>query len=127
MIRIYGIAERLNPIKAELSDVINDSMVQALEFPANKRAHRFFPMAEEDYYAPAGRTDAYVVIEINLMSGRSEQARKNLIKTLFTNIEKRVGITPVDVEIMIFESPPCNFGFRGLTGDEAQLNYRIDV
>ena len=57
MIRIYGIREKLDPIKAELSDVINACMVEALAFPANKRAHRFFPLARDDFYYPAGRMD----------------------------------------------------------------------
>jgi 5-carboxymethyl-2-hydroxymuconate isomerase len=127
MIKIYGLRERLDPVKAGLSDVINDCMVQALQFPADKRAHRFFPMDRADYYYPAGRSDAYTVIEIAMMSGRSDNARKALIHGLFEQIEARVGISKVDVEIMIFESPPCNFGFRGQTGDEAKLNYRIDV
>lgn len=39
MIRIYGIKERLNPHKEKLSDAINQSMVEALKFPENKRAH----------------------------------------------------------------------------------------
>ncbi|HEX2735900.1 MAG TPA: tautomerase family protein [Polyangiaceae bacterium] len=127
MIKIYGLKERLNPIKAALSDAINDCMVQALEFPADKRAHRFFPMEPEDYYMPAGRSDAYTVIEIAMMSGRSESARKRLIKLLFETLRERLSIAEVDVEIIISESPPCNFGFRGMTGDEAKLNYRIDV
>lgn len=127
MIKIYGLKERLNPVKATLSDVINDCMVEALQFPTDKRAHRFFPMESEDYYYPAGRSDAYTVIEIVMMSGRSEAARKALIHALFKGLELRVGIKPVDVEIMIVESPACNFGFRGQTGDEAKLNYRIDV
>ena len=38
MIRIYGIEAQLNPIKAKLSDVINQSMVEALSFPEDKRA-----------------------------------------------------------------------------------------
>ena len=25
------------------------------------------------------------------------------------------------------ESPACNWGFRGMTGDEASLDYKIDV
>jgi 5-carboxymethyl-2-hydroxymuconate isomerase len=127
MIKIYGIRERLNPIRALLSDVINDCMVEALKFPADKRAHRFFPMDREDYYYPAGRSDAYLVIEIMMIAGRSEAARKALIHALFAAIHSRLGVAPVDVEIMILESPPCNFGFRGMTGDEATLNYRIDV
>ncbi len=127
MIRIYGIRENLDPLKAQLSDIINSCMVDALAFPEDKRAHRFFPMDAEDFYFPSGRTDAYLVIEVSMMAGRSEAARKKLIQLLFERIEKQAGIGPVDVEIMIFESPACNFGFRGMTGDEAVLNYKIDV
>lgn len=127
MIRIYGIKEQLNPIKAKLSDVINHCMVEALGFPANKRAHRFFPMAAEDFYYPAGRSAAYTVIEISMMQGRSIAARKTLIHSLFRDIEAQLNISPVDVEITIFESPAENWGFRGMTGDEANLNYSIKV
>lgn len=127
MIRIYGIKEQLNPIKARLSDVINQCMVEALGFPADKRAHRFFPMAAEDFYYPAGRSAAYTVIEISMMQGRSIAARKLLIHSLFRGIEAQLQIKPVDVEITIFESPAENWGFRGMTGDEANLNYSIKV
>lgn len=127
MIRIYGIKEQLNPIKAKLSDVINQCMVEALSFPADKRAHRFFPMAAEDFYYPAGRSAAYTVIEISMMQGRSIAARKTLIHSLFRDIEAQLQIKPVDVEITIFESPAENWGFRGMTGDEANLNYSIKV
>lgn len=127
MIRIYGIKEQLNPIKTKLSDVINQCMVEALGFPADKRAHRFFPMAAEDFYYPAGRSAAYTVIEISMMQGRSIAARKLLIHSLFRDIEAHLQIKPVDVEITIFESPAENWGFRGMTGDEANLNYSIKV
>jgi phenylpyruvate tautomerase PptA (4-oxalocrotonate tautomerase family) len=127
MIRIYGIAHRLDPIKGRLSDAINRCMVEALQFPENKRAHRFFPMAADDFVFPEGRSDAYTVIEVNLMQGRSDVAKKRLIHALFERLEAELGLSPVDVEVMVFESPPANFGFRGMTGDEAQLNYRIDV
>lgn len=127
MIRIYGIEAQLNPIRAKLSDVINQSMAEALSFPANKRAHRFFPLNTADFYYPEGRTDAYTVIEITMMAGRSDQARKGLIKLLFERIESELAISPVDVEITIFEVPACNWGFRGMTGDEADLNYNVNV
>lgn len=127
MIRIYGIKEKLNPIKLILSDVINQCMVEALAFPDNKRAHRFIPMEASDFYYPEGRTDAYTVIEISMMEGRSVEAKKKLIHLLFERIDSTLGISPVDVEITISESPACNWGFRGLTGDEAKLNYKVDV
>jgi phenylpyruvate tautomerase PptA (4-oxalocrotonate tautomerase family) len=127
MIRIYGIKEKLDPIKGRLSDVINQCMVDALSFPDNKRAHRFIMMDKADYFYPEGRSDAYTVIEVSMMEGRSVEAKKALIYLLFERIESELGISPVDVEITITESPACNWGFRGVTGDEAQLNYKVTV
>jgi 5-carboxymethyl-2-hydroxymuconate isomerase len=127
MIRIYGLASHLNPIKSRLSDIINRCMVEALAFPENKRAHRFFPMEREDFYYPEGRTDAYTVIEIAMMEGRSAEAKKKLLHLLFQKIENDLAIAPVNAEITITESPACNWGFRGKTGDEAVLNYKVNV
>ena len=66
-------------------------MVDALSFPDDKRAHRFIPMDPEDFFYPDGRSDAYTVIEISLMEGRSAEARKKLIRLLFDRIEENVG------------------------------------
>ncbi len=97
MIRVYGLRQNLDPIKAKLSDVINTCMVDALSFPTDKRAHRFIPMDAEDFYYPEGRTDAYTVIEISLMEGRSAEVRKKLIHLLFERIGEIMGIAPIDL------------------------------
>ncbi|MBQ4809742.1 tautomerase family protein [Pseudoalteromonas luteoviolacea] len=128
MIIVYGIAENLNPIKATLSDVIQSTMTQVLGLPEDKRAHRFIPMDKSDYYYPSGRTDAYMVIEINMMAGRKVETKKALIKMLFDNIEATLSINPVDIEITIKEQPAHCWGFRGITGDEVKdLKYSVNV
>lgn len=128
MIIIYGINTQLNPIKAHLSEVIHFSMQEVLGMPEDKKAHRFMPMDKSDFYYPGGRSDNYIVIEINLMSGRSVETKKALIHALFENIEEKVGIAPVDVEITIKEQPKHCWGFRGVTGDEVMdLKYQVDV
>jgi 5-carboxymethyl-2-hydroxymuconate isomerase len=127
MISIFGLAERLNPIKARLSDVLHQCLVDVLGLPADKRAHRFFPMAREDFYRPGGRSDAYTQISIDLIAGRSEARKKALIQAIFARFASELAIEPVDVEITIREQPAHCWGFRGMTGDEASLTYRIDV
>lgn len=128
MIVIYGIKENLNPMKAKLSDVIHGCMQNVLGMPEDKRAHRFMPMDKADFYYPGGRTDAYTVIEINMMAGRKPETQKALIKAIFTNIENQLGIAPVDVEIVIKEQAPYQWGFRGMTGDEvSDLKYKVNV
>ncbi len=68
------------------------------------------------------------MIEINLMAGRSVDTQKSLIKLLFTHLEQTLGIAPIDLEITIKEQAPYQWGFRGMTGDEAKdLSYRIHV
>ncbi|EJO2021710.1 tautomerase family protein [Vibrio parahaemolyticus] len=128
MVVIYGIKEYLNPIKAQLSDVIQASMTQVLSLPESKRAHRIVPLDQSDFYYPEGRTNAYTVIEINMMEGRKAETKKALIKALFANIESSLGISPVDIEITIKEQPPHCWGFRGMTGDDVKdLTYKVNV
>ena len=126
-IKIYGLKDHLNPVKARLSDVIHACVVEALQFPVDKRAHRFSPLEQEDFYYPAGRTDAYTIIELTMISGRTVETKKKLVRLLFDRIQQEIGITHQDIEICIIESPAHNWGFRGMHGDEVQLNYKIDV
>lgn len=126
-IKIYGIREKLAPIRERLSEAIHECVMEALQFPVDKRAHRFFLMEKEDMFYPAGRTDAYTIIEISMIEGRTIEARKKLIRLLFDKIKDQVNIQYQDVEICIQESPACNWGFRGMHGDEVKLNYKINV
>jgi len=84
-------------------------------------------MQPEDFYMPDGRSPAYTVIEIKMIQGRAVDTLKALIKRLFRDIEQEVGLAPADVEITILEQPAHCWGFRGMTGDEAQLDYQINV
>ncbi len=126
-VKVYGHQAYLNPRKRQLSDVIHSCVVDALHFPQDKRAHRFFPLAPEDFFYPAGRTDAYTIIEITMIEGRTVATKKNLVRLLFERIEAHLGIAPNDVEICIIEAPAQNWGFRGMHGDEVKLNYQINV
>ncbi|WP_299095696.1 tautomerase family protein [uncultured Metabacillus sp.] len=126
-IKIYGVKDRLNPIKETLSNVIHSCMVEALEFPSDKKFHRFFPMDKENFYFASGRTEAYTVIEISMFEGRTVEAKKKLLKLLFERINSELSISSQDVEITIFETPKHNWGIRGLPGDELALNYKVNV
>ncbi|BAY21622.1 4-oxalocrotonate tautomerase [Calothrix sp. NIES-2100] len=125
-VKIYGIKDYLNPIKQQLSDVIHSCVMEALHYPANKRAHRFFPLDKSDFYYPSGRTDRYTIIEFSMIEGRSVAAKKQLMRLLFER-SLSVGITGQDLEITIFENPKHNWGFRGLPGDEHELDYKVEV
>lgn len=126
-VKIFGLRSSLATVMHEVSDVIHSCVVDALEYPQDKRAHRFFPLEREEFYYPPGRTERYTIIEFSMFEGRSVEAKKNLIRLLFERFESVLGIGPNDMEITIFESPRHNWGFRGLPGDEHSLNYKVNV
>ncbi|WP_413172426.1 tautomerase family protein [Anabaena azotica] len=125
-VKVYGIRDYLNPIKQQLSDAIHGCVMEALQYPADKRFHRFFPLDKSDFYYPSGRSDKYTIIEFTMFEGRSMEAKKQLIRLLFERLQP-LGISSQDLEITIFETPKHNWGFRGLPGDEHELNYKVDV
>jgi len=126
-IKIYGVKDRLNPIKEVLSNVIHSCMMEALELPSDKKFHRFFPMDQENFHYANERTDAYTIIEISMFEGRATETKKQLITLLFERLNSELNISPKDLEITIFETPKHNWGIRGLPGDELALNYNVNV
>lgn len=126
-IKIHGVKEHLNPVKAKLSDAIHSCVVDALSFPQDKRAHRFFPLEEEDFYYPAGRTPRYTIVEISMFEGSSAETQKDLIRLLFERTQRELDLAHADLEVTITETPKHNWGFRGQPGDEISLNYKVEV
>jgi phenylpyruvate tautomerase PptA (4-oxalocrotonate tautomerase family) len=107
--------------------VIHSCVVDTLQYPKDKRAHRFFLMDDDDMFAPAGRTNRYTILEISMFEGRSVQTKKALLRLLMERIHHECGITPLDLEITITETPKHNWAFRGLPGDEHHLDYTVEV
>ncbi|MEH1825164.1 MAG: tautomerase family protein [Nostoc sp.] len=126
-IKIYGLAEKLNPVKIELSNIIHASVIQVLQLTPEKRFHRFFPLDNSDFYYPPDRSDNYLIIEISMFEGRSVETKKQLIRLLIANINENLNIAVDDIEITIFETPKYNWGIRGLPGDELILNYKVEL
>lgn len=126
-IKVFGVKESLNQIKKQLSEVIHSCVMDAFEYPSEKRFHRFFPMDKNDFLFANGRTEAYTIIEISVFEGRTVESKKKLINLLFERINNELNISTQDVEITIFETPKHNWGIRGVPGDELTLNYKVNV
>jgi 4-oxalocrotonate tautomerase family enzyme len=126
-IKVYGLGEHLNPLKAELSHVIHSVMVDVVGLPENKKFHRYFPMETGDFLFPSDRSAEYTIIEISMFEGRTDQVKKELIQQLFTRMNEQLKLSPNDVEITIFETPRSHWGIRGLPGDELELSYKVEV
>jgi phenylpyruvate tautomerase PptA (4-oxalocrotonate tautomerase family) len=126
-VKIYGLREHLGSIIPAMSDVIHACVVDALQYPPDKRAHRFFQLDRSEFFFPPGRTASYTIIEFSMFEGRSVEAKKKLMRLIFERFERQLGISRQDVEMTIFETPKHNWGFRGLSGDEHALSYKVEA
>ncbi len=126
-VKIYGLKISLDKIKSELSDIIHQCIVESLSFPKDKKYHRFISLQKDEMIFPDDKSEQYTIIEIMMMEGREVETKKDLIKSLFKNIHQKLNIENSDLEICIIESPASNWGFRGMTGDEIKLNYKVKV
>lgn len=126
-IKIYGLAETLDPIRTSVSDTIHSCLVDFFKLPVDKRFHRFFRLQREDFMFPGDRSPSYLIVEISCFEGRAAATKKALIRALFERIDRNCGIRPYDVEITITETPRWNWGVRGFTGDELSMTYPIGV
>ena len=126
-VKIYGLKKQLEKVQTVLSKAIHTTIVDQLSFPQEKRFHRFISFEKEEMLFPEDKSDAYMIIEIYMMEGRTVETKKSLIKALFSKVSDALDIDVNDIEIIIIESPACNWGFRGMCGDEIKLSYDVNV
>jgi phenylpyruvate tautomerase PptA (4-oxalocrotonate tautomerase family) len=102
-------------------------VVSALAYPPEKRFHRFVALDPRDFIHPQDRGQDYTIIGISMFEGRSEAAKRELIRELFLRIEAEAGIAPHSVEITITETPTVNWGIRGTNAADLALGYEVSV
>jgi hypothetical protein len=73
----YGLREHLEPVKQRLSDAIHSCVVDALQFPPDKRAHRFFHMDQATSITRPPRQRSTRSSEISMFEGRSIETRSS--------------------------------------------------
>lgn len=126
-VKVYALASHLKSCKTQLSEVVHGCLTEALELPEEKRFQRFFAFEPEDFIFPPDRSAKYTVLEILMFEGRSEGAKKRLIRLLFERFTQELGYGANDLEVNLIETPRANWGVRSMPGDELALPYRVDV
>lgn len=126
-IKIYGLKKNLHPIREKVSAIIHDCIVEAFQYPREKKAHRFIYLEEDSFFYFEERSNKHTILEISVFEGRTIESKKKLHHLLFDKFEKELYIPTIDLEITIFETPIHNWGIRGKSADELQLNYKVNV
>ncbi|GAB3100303.1 tautomerase family protein [Isoptericola nanjingensis] len=124
-VKIYGNRRVWGQRRAEVSDALHAALVGAWQIPEDKRFHRFLLLDDGDLVAP--RSDDYLMIEIVAFTGRTREAKRELIRRVYEDVAPALGVATDDVELVVLESPAESWGIRGRSGDELALSYKVDV
>ncbi|MEO3801975.1 tautomerase family protein [Nonomuraea sp. B1E8] len=121
-VKVYGRRDVWAGRQREVSDLVQSCLVSAWGLPEEKRFHRFVLLDADDFVCPQ-RSERYLVIEVVCFTGRSDDAKRALIREIYA----KSGYDPEDVEITIIEMPKVNWGIRGVPADELALPYNVEV
>jgi phenylpyruvate tautomerase PptA (4-oxalocrotonate tautomerase family) len=124
---IWGHRSALAGRRNAVTNAVHGAIMAALQYPPEKRFHRFVLLDDEDFVHPEDRGIDYTIIEISMFEGRSEATKRALIDELFRRLEQEAGVPPVSLEITITETPRVNWGIRGGNAADLALGYRVDV
>ncbi len=91
-VKIFGLRRSLQHSRAVISQAIHTSVVEALEYPSEKKFHRFILLDDEDFIFPPDRSERYIIIEMSMFEGRSVEAKKMLIRLLYEYLSSPVSL-----------------------------------
>lgn len=121
-LKVYGRRDVWAGRQRELSDILHECVREAWGLPEDKRFHRFILLDEADLVCPQ-RSENYLIIEVVCFTGRSDDAKRALIRKIY----EKSPVAVDDVEITIIEMPKINWGIRGVPADELALPYKVEV
>ncbi|MQY06232.1 tautomerase family protein [Actinomadura macrotermitis] len=123
-IKIYGRRDAWAGRQREVSDLLQHSLHETWKLPADKRFHRFLLLEAEDWICPQ-RGDRYLIVEILCFTGRSDDAKRALVRDLYARLLPALELAADDLEITIVEMPKPNWGIRGVPAEELALTYPV--
>lgn len=111
-----------------LIDAVHAAIVSALKIPADDRIVRLQVHAPHRFACPPGkaRPEMFTLISIDLFSGRSLEAKRNLYAAIAANLGV-LGIPADHILLRLREIPRENWGVRGLPASEIDLGFTVEV
>jgi phenylpyruvate tautomerase PptA (4-oxalocrotonate tautomerase family) len=108
-------------------DAVHAAMVEGLKIPKSDKTVRLLVHEPHRFPTPPGRDDRYTLVDIDLIAGRSLEAKKALYGALVRNLDP-FGIPGDHIKVLLRESPAENWGVRGgVPASEIELGYEVNV
>lgn len=105
-------------------DAVHAAMMEGLRIPEADKTVRL--VVHEPHRFPH-ESDRYTLVDVDLFSGRSLEAKARLYRAIVRNLEP-FGIPPDQMKILLRESGAENWGIRGgVPASEVDLGFEVNV
>lgn len=116
--------------KAEEEGIIaavHAALVTGIKIPEWDRTVRLVVHDPHRFAVPPGKDERYTLVEIDLFSGRSLEAKKALYRAIVANLGK-FGVPADHIKVLLRESVAENWGIRGgFPASEVDLGFKVDT
>ena len=108
-------------------EAVHAAMLQGLKIPEWDKTIRLVVHEPHRFPLTPEKGERYTLVDIDLFSGRSLEAKKALYQAIVKNLEP-FGIPGDQIKVLLRESPAENWGIRGgLPASEVDLGFDVNV
>ena len=113
--------------EASIIDAVHAALMEGIRTPEWDRTIRLVVHEPHRFACPPNKDERYTLVDVDLFSGRSLEAKKALYRAIVTKLGN-FGIPPDHIKVLLRESPPENWGIRGgVPASEVDLGFKVDV
>ena len=113
--------------EAGIIDAVHAAMMEGLKIPEWDKTIRLVVHESHRFPQAPGKGERYTLVDIDLFTGRSLEAKKALYRAIVRNLEP-FGIPRDQVKVLLRESPAENWGIRGgVPASEVELGFEVNV
>jgi phenylpyruvate tautomerase PptA (4-oxalocrotonate tautomerase family) len=110
-----------------LIEAVQSAMLSAIKIPEWDRDIVVDLYDRTRRIVPTGSSERFTRIEIELFSGRSIEAKRDLYRSIVEKLAG-LGIPELETKIILIEVPMQNWGLRGgLPASEIEIGFKVNV
>ena len=108
-------------------NAVHEALMEGIKTPEWDRTIRLVVHEPHRFATPPAKDERYTLVDVDLFSGRSLEAKKALYRAVVRNLGK-FAIPADHIKVLLRESAAENWGIRGgVPASEVDLGFKVDV
>jgi phenylpyruvate tautomerase PptA (4-oxalocrotonate tautomerase family) len=108
-------------------DAVHAALMEGIKTPEWDKTIRLIVHEPHRFATPPQKDERYTLVDVDLFSGRSLNAKKAFYRAIVHNLGK-LGIPADHIKVLLRESAAENWGVRGgVPASEVDLGFKVDV